>query len=266
MLFHFLFVMVGEGRPSTSLRLRCTLSALLALFLVAPPAAAGPPEALPFLPSAVFPIQGPATAKGALVWLQGGIAQGQFLPPEYPEGQPAPDWLARIPAAGWDVWRHNRIAGQDALSTGADSLIHGLEALHAAGYRHVVVAGFSRGAFIALSALSRPDLVEAIAVLSPAAHGTSPARREQALADYAARLAAARGPMRFALAQFNDDPFDPDPALRARQAAAMASRTGMTFLLIDRPQAPTGHMASYEPEFDPEFGARLVAFLLGTQP
>jgi len=234
------------------------------LLLIALPAAAGPPEALPFLPSVVFPISGPTVARGALVWLQGGISPGQFLPPEFPEGQPAPDWLARVPARGWDVWRYNRVAGADALSTGAEGLIRGLEALHAIGYHHVVVAGFSRGAFIALSALARPDLIEA--VLSPAAHGVRPERRPQALADFAARLAAAKGPLRFAFAQFNDDDFDPDPKLRAREASEMAARTGMAYLQIDRPPAPTGHMASYEPDFDPLFGQRLVDFLLGPPP
>lgn len=233
---------------------------ILLFLLLALPARAA--EAPPFVPSTVYPQAGPASAKGALVWLQGGIAPGQFLPPEYPEGQPAPPWLARVPAAGWDVWRYNRIAGQDALAAGADGLIRGLEALHRAGYHHVAVAGFSRGAFIALSALSRPDLVESVAVLSPAAHGTSPAHRAQALADFQARLDAASGPMRFAILQFADDPFDPDPQARAQAARAMAQRTGITLLQIDRPAEPTGHMASFEPEFDPEFGACLVRFLL----
>jgi hypothetical protein len=106
-------------------------------------------------------------------------------------------------------------------------------------------------------------LVEAVALLSPAAHGTRPERRPQALADYEILLAGAKGPMRFALGQFNDDPFDPDPALRGRLAGEAAARAGMRFLHIDRPPVPSGHMANYEPEFDPLFGARLVAFLLG---
>jgi pimeloyl-ACP methyl ester carboxylesterase len=238
------------------------LTALLLALALAMPARAAPPEAAPFLPSAIYPITGPATARGALVWLQGGIAPGQFLPPEFPEGQPAPLWLARVSEAGWDVWRYNRIAGHDALAAGAEGLVRGLQALHAAGYRHVVVAGFSRGAFIALSALAHPDLVEAIAVLSPAAHGVNPARRAQAMADFQARLDAARGPMRFAIGQFSDDPFDPDPPARARAARDMAARTGITLMQIYRPDAPTGHMACFEPEFDPQFGAKLVAFLL----
>lgn len=234
----------------------------VALLLAMGPARAAPPEAAPFAPSVVYPIAGPAAAKGALVWMQGGISPGSFKPPEFPEGQPAPPWLARVPQAGWDVWRYNRVAGQDALATGAEGLVRGLEALHAAGYRHVVVAGFSRGAFIALSALARPDLVEAIAVLSPAAHGVRPERRPQAMADFLARLAAAHGPMRFAIGQFLDDPFDPDPPARAQAARDMAARTGITLMQIYQPETPTGHMASFEPEFDPRFGAELVAFLL----
>jgi len=239
---------------------------LIALLLVlAAPAWARMPDALPFRPAAAFPGVGPVAAEGALVWLHGGVSPGQFTGEEFPDGQPAPEWLGRVAARKWDIWRFNRVPGQDALASGAEGLIQGLEALHAAGYRRVVVAGFSRGAFIGLAALARPDLVEAVALLSPAAHGTRAERRPQAMADWAERLTHARGPMRFALGQFNDDPFDPDPAERGRMAREAAAKAGMTFLHIDRPSVPEGHMASFEPEFDALFGERLVRFLLGVE-
>ena len=148
-------------------------------------------------------------------------------------------------------------------STLAALLLAPLAALHAAGYRRVILAGFSRGAFIGMVALAHPELIEAAILLSPAAHGTRAERRAQAIADYTARLAAARGPMRLALAQFNDDPFDPDPPLRGRLAREAAARAGMAFLHIDRPAIPTGHMGSFEPEFDAQFGAELARFATG---
>ena len=228
------------------------------VLMIALPAGAQVPIAPPFLPAATFTPAGPARAAGVLVWLQGGVSPGQF-----PNGQPLPGWIARVATAGWDIWRFDRIAGQDPLAGGAEGLIRGLEGLRAAGYRRIVVAGFSRGAFIAMAALGRPDLVEAVALLSPAAHGTRPERRAQAMADFSTRLGAARGPMRFALAQFNDDPFDADPEGRGRMAREAAQRERMIFFHIDCPPEPTGHMASFEPEFDAQYGELLVGFLLG---
>jgi hypothetical protein len=37
----------------------------------------------------------------------------------------------------------------------------------------------------------------------------------------------------------------------------------MTFLHIDRPTAPEGHMGCFEPEFDARFGAELARFAIG---
>ena len=53
-------------------------------------------------------------------------------------------------------------------------------------------------------------------LLAPAAHGTSPARKPQALADFQAALAAAAPDAlrRAALVLFADDPFDPTGGAR----------------------------------------------------
>ena len=235
---------------------------LLLLVVIVAGCAAGP-EVAPLRASVVYPPRGVGSAVGAVVWLHGGVSPGQFETAETPDGQPAPDWLGRLAALGWDVWRYNRTPGRDPLAEGEAGTIRGLEGLHAAGYRRVIVAGFSRGAFIGMVALGRPDLVEGVVLLSPAAHGTRAERREAAIADFGARLAAARGPMRVALVQFDDDPFDPDPALRGRMMREAAGRAGMALLHIDRPALPTGHMGSFEPAFDAAFGAALARFATG---
>lgn len=239
------------------------MSRLIAALLLLVSACASPAADPLFRPSVAYPGPGLARAVGVVVWLHGGVSPGQFTTPDFPDGQPAPEWLGRFPALGWDVWRFNRIPGNDPLAAGETRLIRCIEDLHAAGYRRVIVAGFSRGAFIGMAALARPDLVEAVILLSPAAHGTRPERRTQALADFAARLDSARGPMRLALAQFNDDPFDLAPAERGDLARAAATRAGLTFLPIYHPAQPTGHMASFEPEFDAQFGAALASFAIG---
>ncbi len=152
------------------------------------------------------------------------------------------------------------IAPPAAIAPGEAALARGLAALKADGYRHIIVAGDSRGAFIGLAALAQTGVVDAMAAISPAAHGTNPAWRPRAMADFSALMQAAR-PMRFALVQFRDDPFDPDPDGRVAIARAVASRAGLTLLVIDRPPAPTGHAGGYDPAFDALFGACLTDFL-----
>ncbi len=233
--------------------------ALLGLWLgagAAPPAVAGPPDAPPFRPAPSFTPAGPATAGGALVWLHGGYDSDAF-----PDGPSLPDWIARVAGQGWDIWRFDRGSGRDPLASGGDALARGVRALKQAGYRHVAVAGQSRGAFIALSALALSGTVDGVVALSPAAHGTGSEQRPRALADFQARLLAAT-PMRLALVLLADDPFDPDPAARAAAARTAAAHVPLDLLLIDRPPFPTGHMGSYEPAFDARFGACLAGFVV----
>lgn len=223
-------------------------------------AAASPlPEAPPFHPSAAFRPAGPEAAHGALVWLAGSYdTDTEPVPPEQP-------WVARLAARGFDIWRFDRTPGRDPLLPGGEALIAGLQRLHEAGYRHLIVAGHSRGAFIALAALAHPELAEAIAVIDPAAHGPRPARTAQSLADLEARLDAARAPMRLAFVQLRGDPFALDPDARADLARKAAERAGLSLLLIDRPPAPEGHLGGFEPAFDTLFGECLARFLAGSE-
>ena len=118
------------------------------------------PDAPPLHPSAAFHPSGPAVARGAVVWLHGGYDTD--LPP------PAePGWIGRLAARGYDIWRFDRTSGRDPLGPGGEALARGLEALKAGGYRHIIVAGHSRGAFIALSALVQVGVVDALAAISP---------------------------------------------------------------------------------------------------
>jgi pimeloyl-ACP methyl ester carboxylesterase len=222
-------------------------------------AAAAPlPAAPPLHPSPAFTPAGPEQARGALVWLHGSYdAVGVPTPPAEQA------WVARLARRGYDIWRFDRTPGQDPLIQGGEALLRGLAGLRHGGYRRVIVAGYSRGGFIALAALAHPDLVDALAAISPAAHGTRAERRAQAMSDFRDRLAAAAGPMRFALVQLDDDPFDPDADGRAAVAHEAVARAGLRLLLIDRPPAPRGHTGSDEPQFDAIFGKCLARFLDG---
>lgn len=234
---------------------------LLALLL---PVSAGANEAGPLRTEAGVTARD-AAATGAVVWLH----------PHYTEGPPpeAPPFTARLAAAGWDLWRHDRGPGgtlpppgadptapTGPLGAGVEALAAGTAALRARGYRRVVLVGESRGAFIMLAALRVPGLADGLLIAAPAAHGRRPERRAQALADFAAALdrASPQAASRIALALFDDDPWDPDPAARAALFRAAMARLGIAAVVIDRPAEPIGHGGVQDPAFDTIFGACLL--------
>jgi pimeloyl-ACP methyl ester carboxylesterase len=133
----------------------------------------------------------------------------------------------------------------------------------------VALVGESRGAFIALVALRQPGLADAVVLAVPAAHGTRPERRAQALADFAQALevASPTAAQRLGLVLFREDAWDPDPAARAALFRDAVARLGVAGLVVDRPEAPLGHGGLQAEAFDPLFGACLARFVdLETPP
>jgi hypothetical protein len=232
---------------------------LLLLLALAFPAWAGPklPEAAPLLPSPAFTPSGPATARGALVWLHGSYdTDTNPTPPK------EPDWVGRMARRGWDIWRFDRTPGSDPLAPGGENLIIGLRALRANHYGKIIVAGHSRGAWISLRVLREAELADAVAVFAAAAFGTREARRALAMADWTAMLAAAAPAVaKLALVQFADDPLDLEAAQRRNMVLEMCARAKFTCLSLFQPPEPRGHDGVYEKKFDEIFGAQLVAFL-----
>jgi len=212
---------------------------------------------LPFAPCDLYPAAGPRTAQGALVWLPGTYGADQPGPP------PPPDIVARLARPGLDVFQFLRARHDDPLDRGARILAQGLKQLRAQGYRRIVVAGHSRGGWIALTATSESGLADAIVAISPAAHGTSPQRQAQARADWQALWAAANAPdTSVVLVQLRDDPYDPDPAWRLRIAETGRVRLKSIYL----PPDPIGHVGAYMPAFDHRLGATIADIVLTIRP
>ena len=167
------------------IRLIAAILLLASGSFAAPPNTISLPDLAPLVSARGFTLVGPATARGALIWLHGSFSLDQF-----PQGPPVQDWVSRLAGRGYDVWRLDRMPRQDPLDAGGAKLLASLRAARAAGYRRVVVAGFSRGAFIGLSALAYPELADAVAAISPAAHGARPERKADALAAFQALMDA----------------------------------------------------------------------------
>lgn len=228
----------------------------LALLLLAGAARAEP--ALRHDPDA--PLLAAAAARGAVVWLH----------PFYRSGEPdaPPGWVLAMAEAGWDVWRFERPPASDSRPGTVEALAAATRALRAAGFRQVALVGESRGAFLILEALRMPGLADSALLGAPAAHGTRPERRPEALADFARHLAAASpdAVRRLALALFEDDAWDPSPEARAALFREATRRLGLAAWLLDRPAAPVGHGGLTDPMFAARYAGCASGFLDVTQP
>ncbi|SRR6266851_1364484 len=200
---------------------------------------------------------GGGRANGAVIW-----SHGRSLQKECSQA-PTPDYIGAFRAAGWDTFRLNRPSITDTMPESARALAGEADALERKGYRRVVLAGQSFGAFISLIAAGQSDAVDAVIATAPAAYGSSQSNP----AGYglnATRLYDLLGAVRrarVALFFFEGDIFDPGG--RAPIANEILRARGLAHLIVDRPAGLPTHWASIGPPFADQFAQCLVAFAAG---
>jgi hypothetical protein len=173
--------------------------------------------------------------------------------------------VRRFSNAGWDVYRFDRDPRYDRLDWAIRKLTDGARQLHAAGYRRVIAAGHSRGAWHSLEVLREPGVLDGVIAGAPARHGTwsqSGTVGLQGLDDYRSLIRAiADAHVPVALFVFTGDPYDPDPAERAAYARARLDAGGTPLLVIERPDGIAGHHGAEGAAFNQRFGACVLAFM-----
>src|SRR5579862_3108456 len=108
---------------------------------------------------------GPARARGAVVWNHGrSLDSEDYL-------APTPPYLRALRDGGWDVFRFDRLRDSDTLSASSRRLVAIVTELKHRGYRRIVLAGQSFGAFLALMAADEASAVDAVIATAPAAFG-----------------------------------------------------------------------------------------------
>lgn len=195
-------------------------------------------------------------AKGAVVWLHGyhGRETDQ-------RGRAAPSWLQRFVIDGWDIWRLDREPAADGVPPRTrQQLEETIRRLRAMGYRQIIAAGHSYGAWHSFEALTRGQALDGVIAGSPARHGQMDdwaPRRTAARDDFLDLVrAAARSEASLALILPEGDPWDPEPGWRAETARRwFAHRPGTTAILI----GPGDHMAVFAADTNTRFGACLLA-------
>lgn len=238
--------------PGTRFAAALYMAAIVAAAALSIKTATAQPELVPAQEAAS--LLGGERAHGAVIWSHGRSLQKEC------SLAPTPDYIGAFRAAGWDTFRLNRPSITDTLSESAGMLAGDADALKRRGYRRVVLAGQSFGAFISLIAAGQSDAVDAVIATAPAAYGSSLSNP----AGYglnATRLYDLLGAVRrarVALFFFEGDIFDPGG--RAPTADEILRARGLAHLIVDRPAGLPTHWASIGTAFTVQFAQCLVAF------
>src|SRR5712692_12116031 len=146
---------------------RLLLSTRLAgLTLVVGLLAAPPALALGLDPAFPEPALGPGQAKGIVVWSHGRSINTEDWQ------SPTPSYLRALRDDGWEVMRFDRLSHGDTLSDSTKRLVDYAGVLKHKGYKQVVLAGQSFGAFLSLMAADSSPDVDAVIATAPAAYGS----------------------------------------------------------------------------------------------
>jgi pimeloyl-ACP methyl ester carboxylesterase len=182
--------------------------------------------------------RGPERADGLLLYFHGFGARHAYL-------HPIPRIFTQMAnVAAWDVLRINRLPIADNEEQDDDIL--GLVAKRIAearqnGYKKIIVAGYSRGGWLALLAAVLPDVDAAIG-LAPGTGSYEPAELERTRDVLARKLASARA-KHVAAFFFGGDPGEDVSERRAVAIRRGLQSSGSTFVVVDRPPDLYGHGA-----------------------
>ena len=222
--------------------------------LVAPPSDGKPIGAL--IPGPYYPILGPARAAGVLIWSHGvlpGDDNTRFAPQGY---------INRFRDAGWDVYKFDRRWPNYRKDLG--TLLDAIPLARAAGYKRLILAGQSVGAWTSLEAAAKGAPVDGVIAASPARFGKTlgSTNREKNREELMPVLETLMGrDLPVALMFFAGDEYEPGG--RGPQARGIfANATRARPLLIDGVEGVNGHGGAGTTKFVTEYGACLADFML----
>jgi pimeloyl-ACP methyl ester carboxylesterase len=191
---------------------------------------------------------GPAHAKGVVVWSHGRSINGE----DYKSSTPS--YLGALRDDGWDVMRFDRPADGDTLDDSSKRLAAYSAELKHNGYKQVVLAGQSFGAFLALMAADASPDVDAVVATAPAAYGNFDdfydSWRFNATKLYPLLADVKRA--RVMVFYFHDDDFDPGG--RGEHSRKILAGRGLGFAVVDQPAYLTTHWAASSGLFLRRFG------------
>lgn len=227
---------------------------LAGLVLTAVLLTSAPVFALGLDPAYPEPALGPASAKGAVVWSHGRSINAED------SKSPTPAYLQALRDDGWDVMRFDRLSRGDTLSDSTRRLIDYTATLKQKGYKQVVLAGQSFGAFLSLMAANASPEVDAVIATAPAAYGSFEdfydSWRLNATKLYPLLEQVKRA--RVMMFYFHGDSFDPGG--RGDRSRQILAERRLGFSVVDQPAYLTSHWAASSGLFLRRFGSCIRDF------
>ncbi len=205
-------------------------------------------------PQPYWSMRGPQLANGLIVWSHGYRAGRNAT-----DSAPQP-WIGRFTRLGYDLYRFDRewIADWASDATALAEAVHKARAL---GYRRVVLAGQSAGAWVSLAALARGAPVDGVISIAAAHHGEVKKMKDttRARSEWQNVLEAIRPGARIVVVNFADD--DYDVGGRMADARRIFAKSGVAAEIVDGPEGFSGHGAGADFAFARKFGPCLQAFI-----
>ena len=214
----------------------------------------GPVFGLGLDPAFPEPAAGPAKAKGVVIWSHGRSINAED------SQSPSPAYLNVLREDGWDVMRFDRLSPGDTLTDSTKKLVQYSAQLKHSGYKQVVLAGQSFGAFLSLMAADATSDVDAVVATAPAAYGSFDDFYDSWRLNATKLYPLLEGVKhaRVMVFYFHGDDFDPGG--RGERSRAILSSRGVGYSVVDQPAFLTGHWASSSGLFLRRYGSCIRDF------
>lgn len=205
-------------------------------------------------PEPYWAMRGPQLANGLVVWSHGYRA-GNNATDSAPQA-----WVGRFTRLGYDLYRFDREWIADWASD-ASALAEAMRRARALGYRRILLAGQSAGAWVSLAALARGAPVDGVVSISAAHHGEVARMKDttRARSEWQNMLAAIKPGARLVLVNFADDAYDVGG--RMEDARRIFATSGVAAEIVDHPEGFSGHGAGADFAFVRKFGPCLQSFI-----
>lgn len=221
---------------------------------LAPARSAGAVDIGRLRPQPYWSMRGPQLATGLLVWSHGYRA-GRNSTESAPQS-----WVGQFTRLGYDLYLFDREWITDWASD-ATALADAVAKARAMGYRRVILAGQSAGAWVSLAALQRGAAADGVISIAAAHHGTVEKMRDltRARSEWQRVLEGIKHGPRLIVVNFADDAYDVGG--RMDDARSILARNGVEAEIIDAPEGFKGHGAAADSSFSRRFGACFTAFI-----
>ena len=198
--------------------------------------------------------KGPQAATGLIVWSHGyflGIDSTSTAPQGY---------VANFTTAGYDLYRFDRQYIRDWPGD-ATQLAEAVRQAKSMGYKRVVLAGQSAGAWVSLAATMRGAPVDGVISVAAAHHGEVKDMRDVSIArsEWQQIVKGIKPGPRIVVVIFRNDTYDVGG--RTDDASAAFSGSGVESIVVAYPPDFSGHGAANANAFPRKFGACIYAFI-----